>query len=91
MGEQIFSRIALGIYYFLWAINGALFLRIILSWFMDPFSRVLQTLVSLTEPFVSPVRALLMRVMGGNMRMDFSVILTSLVIRLLQRLVIIFM
>lgn len=88
MGRQTFSMVGMGIYYFLKVIDYAIFLRIILSWFVDPFSRIMGFLTTLTEPFVAPFRALLMRLTGGRMRADFSPILASFGILFLERLVV---
>ena len=78
-----------GIYYFLEIMDLMIFVRIILSWFVDPFSRIMQTMVIITEPFVAPVRNIMARIMRSPMRLDFSPIIASLLIAFLQRLVVI--
>ena len=80
------SVIGTGIFYFLSAIETAIFLSVILSWFIDPYSRVLQLLYAVTEPFVAPIRALLSRFMGDMPMIDFSPMIAMLIISLLKQM-----
>ncbi|MBR3928571.1 MAG: YggT family protein [Clostridia bacterium] len=79
------SIIGTGIYYFLTVIETAIFLRSILSWFVDPYSRILQLLYAITEPFVAPVRALLSRFTGDMPMVDFSPMLAWLLISVVKQ------
>jgi len=89
MSRYTLALIGQGIYYFLEIMDLMIFVRIILSWFVDPFSRIMQTMVIITEPFVAPVRNIMARIMRSPMRLDFSPIIASLLIAFLQRLVVI--
>lgn len=79
-----------GIYYFLSVIETAIIARSILSWFVDPFSRFMQILYSVTEPFVAPVRALLSRFIGETPMLDFSPMLAYLVLTFVKQLFVVF-
>lgn len=74
------SLIGKGIYYFLSLIELAIFLRAIMSWFVDPFSRIMQIIGAVTEPFIAPVRALLSKFVGEMPMIDFSPMLAWLLI-----------
>ena len=88
MGSVVSRMIGKGLLYFLRLIDVALLARCVLSWFVSPYSRVMQFFVSLTEPFVAPCRRLLNRMTGGRpMMFDFSILTAMLVIIVLQRLV----
>lgn len=84
---MVTALIGRGISLFLSVIDSAIFLRIILSWFVDPFSRIMGVLTVFTEPFIAPVRSLLARISGGSMRIDISPIVTSFLVMFLRRLV----
>lgn len=75
-----------GIFYFLSLIETAILLRAILSWFVDPYSRIMQILYTVTEPFVAPVRALLNRFFGDMQMLDFSPMIAMLLVTLLKQL-----
>ena len=79
------SVIGKGIYYFLSLIELAIFLRAILSWFIDPYSRIMQILYAVTEPFIAPIRAVLSRFMGDMPMMDFSPLIAMLLISALKQ------
>ena len=66
MGSVVSRMIGKGLLYFLRLIDVALLARCVLSWFVSPYSRVMQFFVSLTEPFVAPCRRLLNRMTGGR-------------------------
>ncbi|MBE5791057.1 MAG: YggT family protein [Clostridia bacterium] len=80
------SVIGTGIFYFLSAIETAIFVSVILSWFIDPYSRILQLLYAVTEPFVAPIRALLSKFMGDMPMIDFSPMIAMLIISLLKQM-----
>ena len=80
------SVIGKGIFYFLSVIEAAILIRAILSWFVDPYSRIMQILIQVTEPFVAPVRALLSRFMGDMPMIDFSPMLAMLLISTLKQI-----
>ena len=79
------SVIGTGIFYFLSAIETAIFVSVILSWFIDPYSRILQLLYAVTEPFVAPIRALLSRFMGDMPMIDFSPMIAMLLISVIKQ------
>ncbi len=80
------SVIGTGIFYFLSAIETAIFVSVILSWFIDPYSRILQLLYAVTEPFVAPIRALLSKFMGDMPMIDFSPMIAMLIISLIKQM-----
>ncbi|MBQ4156927.1 MAG: YggT family protein [Clostridia bacterium] len=80
------SVIGKGIFYFLSVIETAILIRAILSWFVDPYSRIMQILIQVTEPFVAPIRALLSRFMGDMPMVDFSPMLAMLLISTLKQI-----
>lgn len=79
------SLIGTGIFYFLSAIETAIFLSVILSWFIDPYSRILQLLYAVTEPFVAPIRMLLSKFIGDTPMFDFSPMVAMLLISVLKQ------
>ena len=84
----MFAIIGKGVYYFLTVIFYAILIRSLLSWFVDPFSRVMSFLSVMVEPFVAPVRNLLSRFSGDMMRVDFSPAITGLIILFLREAII---
>lgn len=84
--DQFFYIAANSAYYLLWVIQIMLFLRAILSWFMqEEDSGFMFVLVGLTEPVLMPFRALLQR--SEKMRsipIDFSLTFAMIVLILLQ-------
>ena len=79
------SVIGTGILYFLSVIETVILLRAILSWFIDPYSRIMQILYAVTEPFIAPIRAVLSRFMGDMPMMDFSPLIAMLLISVLKQ------
>ncbi len=89
MNPSITSLIGKGIYYFLMLMDYAILIRVILSWFMDPFSRIMQVFVAFTEPIIAPIRMLLSRFTGQSMmRLDFAPFITMFVLSLVRNIVI---
>lgn len=84
------SVIGIGIFYFLTVIETAILVRAIMSWFVDPYSRVMQLLYMVTEPFVAPIRALLMKFMGDQPMVDFSPMLAMLLVTVVKQIFLIF-
>ena len=80
------SVIGKGIFYFLSVIEKAILIRAILSWFVDPYSRIMQILYAVTEPFVAPVRALIMRFFGEMPMIDFSPLISMVLISFLKQI-----
>lgn len=84
--DQVFYVAANTAYYLLWIIQIMLFLRAILSWFMqEEESGFMFVLVGLTEPILMPFRALLQR--SETMRsipIDFSLTFAMIAVILLQ-------
>jgi uncharacterized protein YggT (Ycf19 family) len=61
--------------------------RALLSWFVSPYSRLMQVVVRLSEPLVSPFRPLARRLSNGRLPIDLAPLFSILAISLLQRLV----
>ena len=84
--DQVLYVAANSAYYLLWVIQIMLFLRAILSWFMqEEESGFMFVLVGLTEPILMPFRALLQR--SETMRsipIDFSLTFAMVAVILLQ-------
>ena len=76
------------IYYFLQVGMYLIFGRALLSWFIrDPRNPIMKLLLTLTEPILSPIRALLFKLkIGGNM-IDFSPLVALLLIQMLSAMV----
>lgn len=76
------------IYYFLQVVMYLIFGRALLSWFVrDPRNPIMKLLLSLTEPILAPIRALLFKLkIGGNM-IDFSPLVALLLIQMLSAMV----
>ena len=67
---------ALGVYMLL------IFIRALLSWFdMDPYSKLMRTLVNLTEPCLRPIRKIIMPL---NIGLDLSPVVTILLIMVVK-------
>ncbi len=73
-----------GIFYFLSVIETAILIRVIMSWFVDPFSRIMQIFLQVTEPFIAPIRAILARFVGETPMFDLSPMLAFMVISVLK-------
>ena len=84
--DQVLYIAANCAYYLLWVIQLMLFLRAILSWFLqEEESEFMFILIGLTEPVLIPFRALLQR--SEKMRsipIDFSLTFAMIVLILLQ-------
>ena len=84
--DQVLYVAANSAYYLLWVIQIMLFLRAILSWFLqEEESGFMFILVGLTEPVLMPFRALLQR--SEKMRsipIDFSLTFAMIAVILLQ-------
>ncbi|MCA0384257.1 MAG: YggT family protein [Firmicutes bacterium] len=76
------------LYYFFQVVTYLIFGRAMLSWFIrDPRNPIMQILVTLTEPILSPIRNILFKwKIGGNM-MDFSPLAALLLMQLLMAVV----
>ena len=60
--------------------------RVLSSWFVrNPYNRLYQILVQLTEPLLAPCRSLLYR-FQRNMGVDFSPILALLLLNIIYRI-----
>ena len=67
-------------------VSYAMLAQMILSWFVDPMESTLYALVSfVTEPFIAPVRALMIMFnIGQDSPIDWSFSITYILIWLLQ-------
>lgn len=60
--------------------------RVLCSWFIrNPYSRLYQILLTLTEPLLAPCRKLLER-FQGNLMLDFSPVLALLFLSVVYRI-----
>jgi YggT family protein len=76
------------LYYFLQLVTYLIFGRAMLSWLIrDPRNPIMQILITLTEPILSPIRTLLFKLkIGGNM-VDFSPLAALLLTQMLMAMV----
>lgn len=76
------------LYYFLQLVTYLIFGRAMLSWLIrDPRNPIMQILITMTEPILSPIRNLLFKLkIGGNM-VDFSPLAALLLTQMLMALV----
>lgn len=76
------------LYYFLQLVTYLIFGRAMLSWLIrDPRNPIMQILITLTEPILSPIRSLLFKLkIGGNM-VDFSPLAALLLTQMLMAMV----
>jgi uncharacterized protein YggT (Ycf19 family) len=68
---------------FVAAFSGVLLLRVVLSYLLKPGSRLMEVLVSLTDPLLVPVRAAIPVTAG----VDFAPVIALLLLQGLQYLV----
>ncbi|MDR3085980.1 MAG: YggT family protein [Christensenellaceae bacterium] len=61
--------------------------RALLSWFISPYSRLMQVVVRLSEPIILPFRPLARRLTNGRLPIDLAPFFTILAISILQRIV----
>ncbi len=82
MGGYALSRIGVGLNLFLDIITYAIIIRSLLSWFVSPFSGIMRLFVTLTEPFLAPLRAFLNRIFRSNgmSGFDFAPMLAILIL-----------
>ena len=72
-------------------ISIAMVVRAVMSWFLLPTDKLHRFFVSITEPFIIPVRKLLSKTsLQQRLPIDLSFLLTLLVIDLLERLLVIY-
>ena len=84
--NSILSVVATGILYFIAVIDYAILFRVILAWFISPFSSFMKLLILITEPFIAPVRAMLSRLFGENNMIDFSPMVTMILLSVFRTL-----
>ncbi len=65
------------------AFSAVLLLRVVLSYFVSPGSRLMEVLVSLTEPILAPVR----RVIPASAGVDFAPLVALLLLQGFQYVV----
>lgn len=70
---------------FLSAVQTAMFVRAILSWFMIDGGKIMGFLYAITEPFIAPIRALLVKMnwLQGS-PIDFSFMITFLLLSIIS-------
>jgi YggT family protein len=66
-------------------LETAMFLRAILSWFVDGSNKLYSVLASITEPIILPIRKLLSKTsIGGGMPIDISFLVTYLLLEVVR-------
>ena len=66
-------------------ITLAMMVRAIMSWFLDESNAIHGFFISITEPFITPIRMLLEKLsVGRGMPIDISFIVTFIILRVLQ-------
>lgn len=79
---QSFTRIVLSVVYF------SLLIRVLLSWLMDEESKIENFAIFITEPFIMPVRALMVKFnILQDSPIDFSTWFTSIILMLLLMII----
>ena len=88
MGQYITYVVVTLVRTLLYALEIAMFLRALLSWFpIDEESRLMSFLYTITEPVIPPIRALLYRLnLFQNSPLDVSFFITYVIIALLSML-----
>ena len=62
-------------------VSNLFLVRAIMSWFMQGRNNVVYNFVcSLTEPFIAPIRNLILRLSKGNMMFDFSLLIAWILV-----------
>ena len=86
MGQYITYVVVTLVRTLLYALEIAMFLRALLSWFpIDEESRLMSFLYTITEPVIQPIRALLYRLnLFQNSPLDVSFFITYIIIALLS-------
>ena len=84
--EQVYYVLANLAYYLLSAIELLLFLRAILSWFLnEEDNRFMYVIVLMTEPILIPFRLLLNRIEKNKaIPIDFSLVFAMITVMILQ-------
>lgn len=75
----------------LWAINAyatIIVVSALCSWFLPPYNRFMMLLNRITDPILSPFRALQNKLFTSGIRLDFSPVLAIIVLQLLSRLLV---
>lgn len=85
---EIFYILAKTVSVTLGVVSFAMLVRMILPWFVDPMnSRAYAITCLLTEPFIAPVRALMVRLnIGQDSPIDWAFSITYILIWLLRNL-----
>ena len=66
-------------------ITLAMTVRAIISWFLDESNAIHSFFISITDPFIVPVRMLLNKLsVGGGMPIDLSFLVTFIILRVLE-------
>ena len=79
---QTFTGLVLSVVYF------SLLIRSLLSWLMEEESKIEKFMIFITEPFVMPVRALMVKFnILQDSPVDFSIFFTSIILMLLLMII----
>ena len=86
MSWEIANQINMGIYYFLRILSIALWVYVIMSWFVRPYNRAYIFMRNFVSPLLAPFRPLARKLMEKGVMVDLSVIMAWLALRILQNL-----
>lgn len=81
---MIWARVLSGVLYFLRLVQGVLLVYCVLTWFMDPRSKLMRFMARLTDPILQPLRALLFRSTNSYRAESFAPLLAALIIQFLS-------
>lgn len=86
MNYILLLRVYEGISLFLNIISGILLAYCLMSWFVPPTNRLFQIVSRFTQPLVAPFRPIAYKLMERGFRIDISVLLAFLAIRVIESL-----
>ncbi|MGX8797897.1 YggT family protein [Fusibacter sp. JL298sf-3] len=81
-------QLVIAIVRFLDLVATLIVIRALLSWFIrDPRNQIMSIMLFLTEPILSPIRSLLMKLNIGGHMLDFSPLVAILLVQILRVLI----
>ncbi|MBQ3222411.1 MAG: YggT family protein [Clostridia bacterium] len=88
MQYEIVIRLCTGVNYFFSILNWALVLYALLSWIARPESRIYRFFANFCDPLVAPFRPLGRKLINARLRVDLSVWLAVIALRVINTVVI---
>ncbi len=86
MSYPVLIQTVRGIHYFLYILEIALFLYVIMSWIVRPYNRFYVFLRNLVSPLLAPFRPLSRKLIERGFMVDLSVLFALIALRLLDSL-----